>query len=764
MPLSPSAEEVKPVRVLLIWPGTDGVAAGNFGVPQLVTIAGYVREKTGALVDIIDLYSERAFGPVDLTRIFSGPHGTGYDIVGFSCYSSFDFLKVEAIASIARTQLPNAVFVAGGYHVSARPAELLAAGFDVAVVGEGERPMVTIVESVKGGSPLRETILGPEPIERLDDLPPSDWSYLERYRPVLSRVAPQVQLYLSRGCPFDCAFCMERAKREVSWRAYSVERAVDEVRRLSAFIDLENTTVYVADALFGMRKQWRREFLDRLAAEKLLARKLWLLIRVDMIDDEDLRQFTAANCALGFGLESGDPVHLATIRKAGRLDTYLDQMRFIAARSRELDLPWGANVIVGHPGETESSLRRSAAYLSELFLDPKGTTGFLSVDPFRLYPGSPIDDEREAWEARFGCRFHRTSWWQDGDQEFLSEWVDPSSDLDYRRRAALSHELMAPILGGLGKNFVYKGVARDYFEAAIREQVGNLSPRYRLHFIGRYYAWNKYTGRSARAAEDLSRDTETAELLRERREDTLDRVAKLLHPSDAEAASAFLGSTLGHALLEIPRERFVPSDLVLETVRDEAIPLDGTGLATVSAFHAYARSFRLAGVEEGSRVLDLGGGTGYGASILGRLVGERGSVVSIEVDPRLVAIATSLLDKLGASNVEMLSGDATAPETLENACKAAGPFDAIVWGFAMEAIPASWGGALRAGGFVVGPVGSAESQQLVRARWNGESFEPHEEYETVLYVRARKPEEIAAPPASRAASERRSLPLHRSTT
>ncbi len=755
---------MKPIRVLLIWPGTDGVAAGNFGVPQLVTIAGYVREKTGALVDIVDLYAERAFGPVDLTRIFAGPHGTGYDIVGFSCYSSFDFLKVEAIAQIGRAQHPNAVFVAGGYHVSARPAELLAAGFDVAVVGEGERPMVTIVESVKGGAPLRETILGPEPIDRLDDLPPSDWSYLERYRPVLRRVAPQVQLYLSRGCPFDCAFCMERAKREVSWRAYSVERAVDEVRRLAAFIDLENTTVYVADALFGMRKQWRREFLDRLAGEKLLARKLWLLIRVDMIDDEDLRQFTAANCALGFGLESGDPVHLATIRKAGRLDTYLDQMRFIAARSRELDLPWGANVIVGHPGETESSLRRSAAYLSELFLDPKGTTGFLSVDPFRLYPGSPIDDEREAWEARFGCRFHRPAWWQDGDQEFLSEWVDPSSDLDYRRRSALSNELMAPILRGIGKNFVYKGVARDYFEAAIREQVENLSPRYRLHFIGRYYAWNKYTGRSARAAEDLARDHETAELLRDRRRETLDRVAKLLHPSDAEAAATFLASPLGRALLETPRERFVPADLVLEATRDEALALDDTGLATVSAFHAYARSFTLAGIAEGARVLDLGGGTGYGAAILGRLVGESGRVVSIEVDPRLAAVARSVIDKLERSNVEVVAGDATEPRTLEAAREAGGPFDAIVWGFAVDALPASWGRMLREGGVAVGPVGSTESQRLVRSRYIGDAFGPPEEHEAVLYVRARRPEEVPAPPASRAAAERRSLPLHRSTT
>ncbi len=749
---------MKPTRVLLVWPGTDGVAAGNFGVPQLVTIAGYVREKTGALIDIVDLYAERAFGPVDLRRIFEGPHGTGYDIIGFSCYSSFDFLKVDAIAQIARAQAPDAVLVAGGYHVSARPSELLAAGFDVAVVGEGERPMVKIVESVQGGAPLRGEILGPEPMERLDDLPPSDWSYLERYRPVLRRVAPQVQVYLSRGCPFDCAFCMERAKREVSWRAYSVERAVEEVRRLAAFIDLANTTVYVADALFGMRKQWRREFLDRLAAENLLARKLWLLIRVDMIDDEDLRQFAAANCALGFGLESGDPVHLATIRKAGRLDTYLDQMKFIAARSRELDLPWGANVIVGHPGETESSLRRSAAYLSELFLDPKGTTGFLSVDPFRLYPGSPIDDEREAWEARFGCRFHRPAWWNDGDQEFLSEWVDPSSDLDYRRRTALSNELMAPILGGIGGNFVYQGKARDYFQAAINEQVENQRRDYRLHFIGRYYAWNKYTGRAARAAADLVRDDEATALLRSRREETLERVARTLHPEE-DASRELLASPLGRALAEVPRERYVLADQVLESTRDVALPLDASGLATISALHAYVRTFSLAGVGEGSRVLDLGGGTGYGASLLDRVVGEAGRVVTVELDPRLAARARSLVGE----RITVVAGDARSPDVLAEAGRAGGPFDAVVWGFAVEQIPEAWGALLREGGVAVGPVGDASAQRLSRARWNGAAFDDPELQETVVYVRARTADEVAPrePRIEGGAPARRSLPLHR---
>ncbi|MEM6997062.1 MAG: cobalamin-dependent protein, partial [Myxococcota bacterium] len=230
----------RPVRVLLLWPGTEGAAAGNFGVPQLVLMATHARAQTGAHIVIRDLVADRVFGPVDIDELFGGDDGRGYDVIGFSIYSSFDHLKCEALAAMARARNPNAVIACGGYHASARPMDYIADGsaFDVCVVGEGERPLVEMIESVKGGAPLRQTVLGPMAVDHLDDLPASDWSFLARYQPIARRVASQAQVYLSRGCPFDCAFCMERAKREVSWRPLSVERAVEEIASLHRFLDL----------------------------------------------------------------------------------------------------------------------------------------------------------------------------------------------------------------------------------------------------------------------------------------------------------------------------------------------------------------------------------------------------------------------------------------------------------------------------------------------------------------------------------------------
>ena len=115
----------RPVRVLLLWPGPDAGAEGNFGVPQLVLLATYARARTRATIDIRDLECERGLGPVSLPALLAGDEGLGYDVVALSAYSSFDHLKCTAIAEIARALWPEAVIVVGGYHPSARPLDYM---------------------------------------------------------------------------------------------------------------------------------------------------------------------------------------------------------------------------------------------------------------------------------------------------------------------------------------------------------------------------------------------------------------------------------------------------------------------------------------------------------------------------------------------------------------------------------------------------------------------------------------------------------------
>ena len=666
----------------------------NFGVPQLLSVAASVRALADADVDVIDLDMERALGPFQLDR-----RCAGYDLVGISCYSSYEYLKVMAMGEALRRNWPDLCLVTGGYHPSARPDDFTAEGspFDYVVIGDGELPMAHLARELAAGRRPTGPVLGPDPLVELASLPPVDWSMLERYRPIARRMAGQAELYLSRGCPFSCSFCMERAKRCTTWRALEPEHAVEEMHRLDRFLDLTRWTLFVTDALFGMKPAWRKAFLAGLARRPVRARKVWLLARVDLLDREDLELMVRANVAPGFGLESGAPEQLARIHKAGSAHAFLEHMAQVAAWARELDLPFGANVIVGHPGETESTLRETATYLERVFLDPRGTTGFVSIDPFRMYPGSAIDQELGRWQQETGMRVHRYPWWHDGDQDFLSEWVDPSSELDFRTAQRLRFELFGPIVRKLNAQYSYRGPTRSYFQRSIDEQVALLDPRRRLRSLGLWYLWRELTEdvSDAQTAAALCSDDEIAEMGHAARDQML-RTRKLT------ASNRVLD-----ALRRVPRERFVNTEDIPYSSHDQALALLGQGGATISAPHAYAASFEALELCEGDDLVDLGSGTGYGAAVAAHVVGASGSVRTFEIDASLFERACRNLRDL--PQVTAVHQDAHDTKAWRGATK-------VTSGFAVERLPEMWIDALAPGGRLVAPVGPPERQELTLVR------------------------------------------------
>ncbi len=681
-------------RVLLLWPGGLFTSGANFGVPQLLTLAGAAKGETDALVDVADLDLEKALGPVDFRKLLA----PGYDLIGISCYSSYDYLKVMAIGAELRRLSPRSWLVTGGYHPSARPLDFTGedSPFDYVVVGDGERPLVQLVKALVEGRRPTNQVRGPEPLAA-GQLVTYDWALLERYRPVARQVASQAEIYLSRGCPFDCSFCMERAKREVTWRPFEPAQAVEEIHRLDRFLDLSGWTLFITDAVFGMRSRWRKAFLEELARRPCRARKLWLLIRVDLVDREDLELMARANVAPGFGLESGDPGQLELIAKTGKPQHYLDHMVQVAQWARELDVPFGANVIVGHPGETEESLRRSASYLERLFLgSPAGTTGFLSVDPFRLYPGSPIDEHLDDWRKRTGMAAHRYPWWHDGDQEFLAEWIDPSSALDFRQTLRLRRELFDPIVGALPDHFVYRGPAPDYFRRAIEEQIEVTAPRRTLHQLGLWHLWRELVGGDDPGSADRG-PTSLAE------DDELTAIARRARLETVAARKIETTPALHEALSKVPRERFVSLEQVSNSAADVALPLGEDGGSTLSAMHAYVAAFEALELGPGDDLIELGGGTGYGAALASEVVGPGGSVWSVELEPDLVAAGQ--VELTDYPQTELVAADAHDTGRWAGATK-------VYVAFAIPSVPAAWLAALAETGRLVAPIGDETEQWL----------------------------------------------------
>jgi protein-L-isoaspartate(D-aspartate) O-methyltransferase len=165
-----------------------------------------------------------------------------------------------------------------------------------------------------------------------------------------------------------------------------------------------------------------------------------------------------------------------------------------------------------------------------------------------------------------------------------------------------------------------------------------------------------------------------------------------------------------HALVDVPRERFVRAVDVEHACDDTPLPLDDFGLATISAPHAYLLSFRLLELRQGDRVVELGSGSGYGAALASAIVGTEGDVLTLEIDPHLARRAETLLAPLG--NVHALRADAMQSMRLWGAAKK------IVCTFAVDELPPQWLKAIPAGGVLVAPVGGRdEDQRLVRVTY-----------------------------------------------
>ncbi|WP_201296840.1 MULTISPECIES: methyltransferase domain-containing protein [unclassified Nocardiopsis] len=91
------------------------------------------------------------------------------------------------------------------------------------------------------------------------------------------------------------------------------------------------------------------------------------------------------------------------------------------------------------------------------------------------------------------------------------------------------------------------------------------------------------------------------------------------------------------------------SDSVTTQANDGGSGPRNESSSSSSAPQVMADMIAAAGVDKGMRVLEIGTGTGWNAAILSSLVGEKGSVTSIEIDPGVAALARERLTGTGVT-------------------------------------------------------------------------------------------------------------------
>jgi protein-L-isoaspartate(D-aspartate) O-methyltransferase len=113
---------------------------------------------------------------------------------------------------------------------------------------------------------------------------------------------------------------------------------------------------------------------------------------------------------------------------------------------------------------------------------------------------------------------------------------------------------------------------------------------------------------------------------------------------------------LKDTILKVPRENFIPPLYRDYAYLEVPLPLPGEE-ATISCPHSYPLFYEHMGLDEGHRFLEVGLGSGYGATIAREVVGPDGLVVSIEIDPLTYEFAKKNLIDAGYEDIVLVKGD-----------------------------------------------------------------------------------------------------------
>jgi protein-L-isoaspartate(D-aspartate) O-methyltransferase len=205
-----------------------------------------------------------------------------------------------------------------------------------------------------------------------------------------------------------------------------------------------------------------------------------------------------------------------------------------------------------------------------------------------------------------------------------------------------------------------------------------------------------------------STETETAKL----RERMVEEVAR-----NRDQFGRPLSDAVMDALGTVPRHDFCPGADLEAAYADDVVRYEaddrGVSTSTVSAPGVIATMLDQAGLAPGMRVLEVGSG-GYNAALISQIVGQAGTVVSVDIDPAVIDRARACLDKAGYATVRLAVADGAA------GYPAAGPYDRIIVTVTTADIPQGWRDQLKAGGAIVAPLRVRGLTRTIRFNQHGE--------------------------------------------
>jgi len=378
-------------EVLLVNPNRmkPGVA------PLALDYLGAALEERGFLVSFLDLcFEDDAAAAVKASRTVQSAGLIGVTIRNTDdCYLPSQDFCLERIRPIAQAlkQLSRSPIVLGGTGFSLMPEAVLEyLGADLGIVGDGEEALSELAQCIAEGLDYRHIagLVHPadngwarNPIRHaaLDSLP------LHRRRIVDSerylREGGMGGIETKRGCDRRCIYCADPIAKGRSCRLRSPQSVADE---LEAMLDRGVDHLHICDSEFNLPMEHALAVCEELSRMRLGEKLRWFTYASPVPFDRELAAaMKRAGCVgINFGVDSGDD---GMLRRLAR-DFTSENLRATARVCREEQIVFMYDLLIGGPGETRQTARRTIELMKEVSPSRVGVSAGV-----RIYPGTVIE-------------------------------------------------------------------------------------------------------------------------------------------------------------------------------------------------------------------------------------------------------------------------------------------------------------------------------------------------------------------------------------
>jgi radical SAM superfamily enzyme YgiQ (UPF0313 family) len=382
------------LKIILVFAPTGKI--GNYNTPAGLLYIATVLKRSGNEVKFVDCSVEHSYNEILDNEIKDA------DILGVYAMSHQIRYLLPMLKRLKRTNKKIKI-IWGGPHATLFHEQTAKSPFaDIVVRGEGEETIMEIIKGYESGNlNLRKVkgitfeendkIVVTENRDFIDMnwLPFIDWSFVKPN--VMENIRRGIiRVQASRGCPYNCAFCINVVSGNRKKRYRNPKKVIDEIEHLYEKYGIKR--VGFRDEIFMIDRNQVKEIAQGLIDKNI--KITWLAniratqLRESFIDDNYLKLLVDSGCdKLSCGGESGSKRVLNLLNKGITPD---DIIHFVKRVTKFNIIPV-VSFMTGIPTETEEEQMETLKLIRELLrINPK--TFINGPANYRPYPGGDLYD------------------------------------------------------------------------------------------------------------------------------------------------------------------------------------------------------------------------------------------------------------------------------------------------------------------------------------------------------------------------------------